>query len=336
MRFYAKSSRVTSEKKGCWDYSLIEIFQKDGESVSKIGEYTRNYSSHGEATFFPFEVNGKWYALYSKNYTATRVMTLPDCKDLCGEQNDQYGFCPVEYYVPRYQIRFYKTSPTESESYRSFNEESFKPNEPIYYYDTAFLAGCVWGDDSSWKIEAIDLSNIEKGEITRFQPFGYHELPNNLSLKESITMSSYGENESFEVASQKTFYKKSNGKYSTSDDNFVIEKGIVNRYGQLILIPKHYDRLEIRSDKNELKKLAEVYANLEIDPEHTLAKSFIGKTKTEAEEYFKANNKKYMFVEQEHEGFVSYPSQISLPRDFERFYCTLKKGTEEIFHVTYL
>jgi len=66
---------------------------------TQIGEYVRNYY-YSPGTFFPFSKDGKWYALYSRDYTATRVMSLPDCKDLGGEEPSSAGFCPAEYYVP--------------------------------------------------------------------------------------------------------------------------------------------------------------------------------------------------------------------------------------------
>ena len=66
---------------------------------TKIGEYLRNYSSFYN-TFHPFVQNGKEYALYSKDYTATRVMELPSCQDIAGEDRNSFGFCPIDFYVP--------------------------------------------------------------------------------------------------------------------------------------------------------------------------------------------------------------------------------------------
>ena len=36
--------------------------------------------------------------------------------------------------------------------------------------------GCYWGDDNSWKVQYLDLSEIEKGIIRRDERFGYAEL----------------------------------------------------------------------------------------------------------------------------------------------------------------
>ncbi len=39
-----------------------------------------------------------------------------------------------------------------------------------------FVWGCVWGDDSSWKIQHLDLTGIQSGVIRRDDRFGYVEL----------------------------------------------------------------------------------------------------------------------------------------------------------------
>lgn len=145
---YSARQITKPSKPGCWDVATIEVL-KDGEL---IGSYERNYSSYGTKTFCPFIWKGKEYALYSRDYTSTRVMTLPDCKDLCGEERDGYGFCPVEYYVPM----------------NPFTGESA---------GFGFLAGCVWGDDTSWKIQFLDLRQVDEGILIRDDRFGYLELP---------------------------------------------------------------------------------------------------------------------------------------------------------------
>lgn len=136
--YYAKTIEQIEIKPGCWKHSKVGIFEGD----KQIGEYIRNY--HGEM-WHPFYKHGKWYALYSKEYTATRVMSLPDCKDLGGEENSAYGFCPVDYFVP-------------------WTEYDLLEEGNVRW---GFVAGCVWGDDSTWKIQMLDLGNIENGELKR-------------------------------------------------------------------------------------------------------------------------------------------------------------------------
>ncbi len=170
--------KTTEIKKGegHWDYLKCDIVQRkfydeDNWSENIIGSYKRNYSSLFN-TFHPFEQDGKHYALYSKDYTTTRVMSLPDCKDLGGEEEDQYGFCPVDFYVP---------VPDEGEVK---DTENFDTSD---YGKFGFVAGCVWGDDSDWKVELLDLRNISKGEIIRKRPFGYMPMFGN-RIKDNINM----------------------------------------------------------------------------------------------------------------------------------------------------
>jgi hypothetical protein len=50
----------------------------------------------------------------------------------------------------------------------------------------AFVAGCYWGDDTSWKIQYFNISRIDEGIIVREERFGYISLPTHLSLKDAI------------------------------------------------------------------------------------------------------------------------------------------------------
>ena len=150
--YKVKQTEVRSEP-GYWSKLNIEIFKDD----DKIGEYLRNYSAYGESTFAPFTQDGQDYALYSRDYTSTRIMKLPFCEDWCGEERDACGFCPVEYYVPEQMGGRY-----------------------------AFVAGCVWGDDSSWKIQFLDLTKIAEKVMIRNDWFGHVELPDNQLLKEAV------------------------------------------------------------------------------------------------------------------------------------------------------
>src|SRR5262249_41440812 len=156
-----------------------------GDLEEQIGEYVRNYPNFFD-TFFPFEKDGKDYALYSTDYTATRVMELPSCRDIGGEEPSSGGFCPVEYYVPTYvdlettysgspetpyangkilRSRKNKATPEDLEPVSNVSnwrdaktgeamkfESLTRAISPLTFYPFGFIAGCVWGDDSSWKI----------------------------------------------------------------------------------------------------------------------------------------------------------------------------------------
>ena len=62
---------------------------------------------------------------------------------------------------------------------------------PLLYYPFGFIAGCIWGDDSSWKIEFLDLSEIGSGVIKRDSRFGYIEMPDRMSLRQAINIGDF-------------------------------------------------------------------------------------------------------------------------------------------------
>jgi hypothetical protein len=135
---------------GTWECLRVKVLDNDGTQVT---EYVRNYYTM-YATFCPFTRNGKDYLLYSKDYSATSLMELPSATELWSESRDTFGFCPVEFFVP---------------------------DEGMF----GFLSGCIWGDDSSWKLKCIDLRELEQNKITIFEPFGYCPLGGN-TIRESI------------------------------------------------------------------------------------------------------------------------------------------------------
>ena len=227
-KYEAKSIGNIDNGKGYWNYQTIGVFL-NGE---QCGTYVRNYGTLYR-TFFPFEQNGQWFALYSKHYTATRIMSLPDCKDLGGEEPESTGFCPVEFFVPELtgqdvpandpeplvanhdskkwahivksadgRQRYYwpdaKDHPEPSEERLRAYQEEYERSHKAYndwmernpfitkFASWGFVAGCHWGDDSSWKIEFLDLSRASEGILKRDWRFGYIELPARVSLKDAI------------------------------------------------------------------------------------------------------------------------------------------------------
>jgi len=157
---YGKYYIRVFENNDGWTISRVEIYDRSG----KIGEYERNYSQLN--TFVPFTKNGKDYALYSPRYTCTRVMSLPSCKDIGGEEPNSGGFCPVSYFVP------------VSEFLGKFLDEQ-KQKYKVVWPDgnDGFVMGCVWGDDCSWKLQHLDLSRVEEGIVNRTNKLGYWVTP---------------------------------------------------------------------------------------------------------------------------------------------------------------
>lgn len=177
-----------------WNTNNVHIL-RDGK---EIGGYHRGYPSFTKETFHPFEINNEWYALYSAKYTCTRVAKLSETfEDWCGEDPAEWGFCPTEFYVPRFNSfkssfkdgrEFtYEVFDNEHNSIEEFLNEAKTEEEytGTHYMKYGFLCGCVWGDDSSWKLKYIDLSKIPDKQLIIEEKFGYWELPN-LPLKQCV------------------------------------------------------------------------------------------------------------------------------------------------------
>jgi hypothetical protein len=212
-------ARVLGEihyRPGAWNGLRVGVFQREGESEVQIGEYERNYSSLFD-TFAPFRADGRDLALYSPHYTGTRLLELPSCRDIGGEEPASDGFCPVELLVPRYvdvELRVDDGPPKRSRRQMPRPEElaprtvtvtwpattatpartelhHHTPVGPLGYHPFGFVAGCIWGDDSSWKVQYLDLSRAAEGVLRRDDRFGYIELPDDFTLERAIDMSEY-------------------------------------------------------------------------------------------------------------------------------------------------
>jgi len=166
LKNYTREKEEIKNAPGTWSSTKYSIL-KDGV---KVGEYTLDY--HG-GPFLPFSIDGKEYALYTHHYETSSIMSLPDCKPLADCDGH---FCPVDF------------------SIRDYDNDG--PPDFKYAYSSlwAVVCGCVWGDDSGgWKLEALDLSRVEEGILTKFQPFGYCELsPSAGELSKCISWDDWG------------------------------------------------------------------------------------------------------------------------------------------------
>lgn len=111
--YTAKILETFEYSPGGWKGLRVGIFLVSPEGEQQIGEYTRNYGSFYR-TFYPFKKDDKEYALYSPHYTAPRVMELPSCKDIGGEEPHTAGFCPVDFFVPSYILREHESLDEEN------------------------------------------------------------------------------------------------------------------------------------------------------------------------------------------------------------------------------
>src|SRR5689334_5869598 len=183
LSYFARVLNDTEYGADHWHGLRVGVFRHENDAEVQVGEYERNYPSLLN-TFAPFRAGGRDLALYSPDYTCTRLLELPSCRDIGGEEPHSDGFCPVDFFVPYYvemeswaednpPRRRRKQMPKPEDLVpRStpveFPATSMRPGRvevhheapvgPITYHPFGFVAGCIWGDDSSWKVQYLDLS----------------------------------------------------------------------------------------------------------------------------------------------------------------------------------
>lgn len=197
------------DKPGHWSTYIIAVY-RDGEL---LGGYRRMYHSFGADTFAPFQWKGQWYALYSADYTALRAMRLHESslEDWCGEEGSSYDFCPVNIYLPQHfemdydhYIVYEFDNGGDYKSYQDFVKDADETGGPVQFSGFGFYCGCVWGDDSDWKLRYIDYSRIDEKVLILDDRFGYHPLPD-WPLKECVDMSNWTPKHPLIVTVQRTF-----------------------------------------------------------------------------------------------------------------------------------
>lgn len=229
---YTISFEKKETRPGAWNYNTVTIHKNNANgTVENVYTYERKYSSMFN-TFEPFRQlrDGVWkdYALISSDYTRFEVVDLQAGVVIAQEpypvvtqrQYDQWAnsgwesfcekhpvgsplpnaaFCPVDFYVPDFNSRFTPDSP-----YRVFShgERKFLYDEEelnAYSGEFALYSGCVWGDDSSYKLRYIDLSRISEGFVTSDERFGYIELANGSKPIRKSVFLEYERGEGFDL-----------------------------------------------------------------------------------------------------------------------------------------
>ena len=160
-RFSVRTSNSPSEEGRS---TTVNVEVLDADRV--VAAYARNYAML--QTFEPFRQGGRHYALVSPDYTGTSILDLESGEILGGEEPSSFGFCPVGFYVPDW---WDVNDGTVLPGARYWNEDKEWPDGRF-----GFVWGCVWGDDSSWKVQFLDLSDVSRGAIRRDERFGYVEL----------------------------------------------------------------------------------------------------------------------------------------------------------------
>jgi hypothetical protein len=166
---YVVKGIAKPNRPGTWDSTIVQVFRRvQSGKLEQVCEFERNYGLL--QTFEPFRQGGREFALISRSYTKTAVLDLASGQVIAEETEGSpgVGFCPVGFYVP---------------DWWDIHDDSIIPGSPHWNSDNewpsgtfGFVWGCHWGDDSSWKIQYLDLSSVEAGVIKREERFGYVEL----------------------------------------------------------------------------------------------------------------------------------------------------------------
>lgn len=177
-RFSTRIATVQTGQ-GNWHTLHVDVLDEAGRTVAA---YDRNYPDLFR-TFEPFRQGDRMLALISMHYTATSVMDLATGAVITAEEPHAMGFCPTGFYVP---------------DWWDINDGSILPGSMDWHDDYelpkgdfGFVWGCVWGDDTSWKVQYVDLSRVQEGELRREERFGYLRLASHpkLDAKEFIECS---------------------------------------------------------------------------------------------------------------------------------------------------
>jgi len=131
IRYIAKAVEKIDNGPNVLNSVRVGVFELRDEIETQVGSYIRNFPDL-HRTFYHFRKNGRDYALYSPIYTTVRVLELPSCADIGGEDRKGSNFCPVDFHVP------WSDDPDDGE-YLTAN--------------FGFVAGVYWGGPSFARIE---------------------------------------------------------------------------------------------------------------------------------------------------------------------------------------
>jgi hypothetical protein len=147
--------------------TTVEVLLRHGARVEPMCTYERNHAMF--QTFEPFRQGTRALALVSRDYQKTAVIDVVSGEIIAEEELTGRGeFCPAGFYVPDWwDIHDGSVIPGSA---RWSSDDEWPTG------DFGFVWGCVWGDDSSWKVQYLDLRRVQEGIILRDERFGYVEL----------------------------------------------------------------------------------------------------------------------------------------------------------------
>jgi len=211
-----------------WVYTRVTVWYNapDGSKI-EVYTYDRNYSMLNTFMPFRQYKDGEWrdYAIISPAYVTFEVLELhreqaakviavrpvpvreltqewidmlspatltnsmsPLFGKVLGDQIPQEGFCGVDYYIPDIMDFLDPSDFAVTSDSDAFDREWVADGMEVAGGQYGWYSGCIWGDDSSWKLRYLDLSRISEGIVTEDERYGYWELPEG-SLADNIELS---------------------------------------------------------------------------------------------------------------------------------------------------
>lgn len=147
------------------------------------------------------------YPAATEKYVEMVKKHKPESTIAVGDPVPGDGFCPSAFYVSDFFDDFKPTdyatveemaadvkSTSEALAYSGDDEQKLRFGAEWceeYLWSASgqwgVYSGCVWGDDSSYKLRYVDLSKVSEGIVTTDDRFGYVELPES-KLKDCIVL----------------------------------------------------------------------------------------------------------------------------------------------------
>jgi hypothetical protein len=136
-------------------------------------------------------------------------MDLQSGEIIASEEPAPGGFCPVGFYVPDW----WDIHERAERDGTLPGSRRWTPDHEWPSGEFGFVWGCVWGDDSSWKVQYLDLSRVQERVLTREERFGYIVLDTGEAegrelwrdAREFIRLWSYGGMRRVEFRTRQTF-----------------------------------------------------------------------------------------------------------------------------------
>jgi hypothetical protein len=162
-RFTTRTTVIETQE-GYMNHLRVDVVNEQGVLVTS---YERNHAALYR-TFEPFRQRDRMLALVASDYTAMSVIDLATGEVIASEKPHPMGFCPTGFYVPDWwDVHDGSILPGSTNWHAAYE----RPQGEV-----GFVWGCIWGDDTSWKVQLLDLSRVQEGVLVREERFGYLPL----------------------------------------------------------------------------------------------------------------------------------------------------------------